>query len=70
MAELGIDGDIRELETISYENLVKAYLHVKPELAAEGKYLGCTPHPNAFYKGTPNENGFRMETAQIGRAHV
>ena len=65
MAELGIDGDIRELETISYENLVKAYLHVKPELAAEGKYLGCTPHPNAFYKGTPNENGFRMETAHI-----
>lgn len=65
MAELGIDGDIRELETISYESMAKAYLHVKPDLAAEGKYLGCTPHPNAFYKGTPNENGFRMETAHI-----
>lgn len=65
MAELGIDGDIKELETTPYDKLAEAYRRIKPEFAAAGKYLGCTPHPNAFYKGTPDENGVREETAHI-----
>lgn len=65
MAELGIDDDIHALETVPYDRLAEAYRRVKPEFAAAGKYVGCTPHPNAFYKGTPDENGFRGETAQI-----
>ncbi len=65
MAELGIDGDIKELETVPYDRLAEAYRRVKPEFAAAGKYVGCTPHPNAFYRGVPEENGFREETAQL-----
>ena len=65
MAEMGIDGDIHELETVPYDRLAEAYRRVKPEFAAAGKYTGCTPCPNAFYRGTPDENGFREETAQI-----
>lgn len=64
MEELGIT-DVKELETVPYERLVAAYRKVSPELAAAGKYVGGTPHPNAFYKGTPEENGFREETADI-----
>ena len=64
MAELSI-SDVRELETIPYDAFAAAYKKVKPELARAGKYVGCTPHPNAFYRGTPDENGFREETAGI-----
>lgn len=65
MAELGIDDDIRELEKVPYAALAEAYKKVKPEFAAKGKYVGCTPCRNAFYMGTPDENGFREETAHI-----
>lgn len=65
MAELGIDGDIKEPESVPYDRLAEAYRRVKPEFMAAGKYLSCAPHPNEFYKGSPNENGFREETAQI-----
>lgn len=65
MAELGIDGDIKELETVPYDRLAEAYRRVKPEFAAAGRYLGCMPHPNAYYKGAPDEHGFRGETAHI-----
>lgn len=64
MEELSIK-DVKELETVPYPALAAAYLKVKPALMAAGKYVGCKPHPNAFYKGTPEENGFRPETAQI-----
>lgn len=64
MKELGITH-VKELETISYDRLASAYKKVKPELEKEGKYVGGTPHPNAFYKGSPDENGFRPETAHI-----
>lgn len=64
MKELGI-GSVKEMETISYEKLAKAYLKVKPELIKEGRNVGCSPHPNRFYKGDPCVCGFREETADI-----
>lgn len=64
MAELGI-ADVKELETVPYHALAAAYNKVRPALAAAGKNVGGTPHPNAFYAGTPEENGFRPETAHI-----
>ena len=64
MAELGTE-DFHDLETIPYARLAEAYLKVKPEFEAKGKYLGGSPHPNAFYKGEPRINGFRVETSQI-----
>lgn len=64
MEKLGIE-DVKELEAVSYYRLAEAYLALKPEFEAKGKYVGCTPHPNAFYKGSPEINGFRPETSQI-----
>lgn len=61
---MGIDR-VRKLETVPYDKLASAYKKVKPELEKAGKYVGGTPHPNAFYKGSPDENGFRQETAHI-----
>lgn len=60
----GIEG-VRELETVDYPSLAKAYLKVKPALLAAGKYVGCRPHPNAYYMGEPTVNGFRTETKDI-----
>ena len=69
MAELGIEKTgiegVRELETADYPLLAKAYLKVKPALQAAGKYVGCCPHPNAYYMGEPTVNGFRKETKDI-----
>lgn len=56
---------VKELETVPYAALAAAYRKVRPILAAEGKYVGGTPHPNAFYAGVPEINGFRSETARI-----
>ncbi|MDO5425762.1 MAG: carboxylesterase family protein [Eubacteriales bacterium] len=64
MDELGLK-DVKELETIPYDALANAYKKVRPVLEKEGKYVGGRPHPNAFYLGTPDEVGFRKETAQI-----
>lgn len=64
MEELGIT-DVKELETVPYHALAEAYKKVKPVLIAAGKNAGGTPHPNAFYAGTPQEHGFRPETAHI-----
>lgn len=64
MARLKIES-VKELEAVPYGALAEAYRAVKPQLAKEGKYVGGTPHPNAFYRGMPEENGFRSETAHI-----
>lgn len=64
MAELGTE-EIKDLETVPYEQLAEAYKKVRPEFEKKGKYVGCTPHPNAFYRGLPEVNGFREETAHI-----
>ena len=64
MAELGIQT-VKELETVEYAALARAYLKVSPALKAEGKYVGNCPHPNAFYAGEPISHGFRKETSQI-----
>lgn len=64
MAELKVE-DVKELEQVPYEALAGAYIKVKPEFVKAGKYAGGTPYPNAFYMGSPEENGFRKETSQI-----
>ncbi len=64
MKELGIRR-VKELETVDYAALARAYQKVSPALKAEGKYVGCCPHPNAFYAGEPIKNGFRRETAGV-----
>lgn len=65
MAELGIDNEIRELETVPYAAMAQAYNRIRPEFAQAGKYIGCAPFPNAFYKGSPEKAGFRSETAHV-----
>ncbi|MBR1660416.1 MAG: carboxylesterase/lipase family protein, partial [Oscillospiraceae bacterium] len=64
LAELGLRR-VQELETVDYPLLAKAYRAVKPALEREGKYVGCRPHPNAFYLGEPGVRGFRPETARV-----
>ena len=64
LAELGLT-QVKELETVDYHLLAKAYNKCKPALEAAGKYVGCKPHPNAFYLGEPGVRGFREETKHI-----
>ena len=64
MAELGI-RKVKELETTDYAALARTYLKVSPALKQEGKYVGGSPHPNAYYLGEPVRNGFRPETARV-----
>ena len=64
MAELGL-ASVRELETVDYHRMARAYRKLRPVFAAEGKYVGCKPHPNAFYAGDPCQVGFRKETAGV-----
>ena len=64
MAELGL-STVRELEEVDYRLLARAYLKLRPAFQKAGKYVGCKPHPNAFYAGDPCAVGFRKETAQI-----
>lgn len=64
MKELGI-STIKELEDAPWAEFADAYNKVKPAFEKTGKYVGCTPHPNRFYKGEPTINGFRSESSQI-----
>ena len=64
MQELNL-ASVKELETVDYRLLAKAYLKLRPEFQKAGKYVGCKPHPNAFYAGDPCVVGFRKETAHI-----
>lgn len=64
LEELGLQS-VKELETVDYDLLAKAYKKVKPVLQEDGKYVGCAPHPNKHYLGDPLIHGFREETKQI-----
>ncbi|MBQ7520754.1 MAG: carboxylesterase/lipase family protein [Clostridia bacterium] len=64
MRALGLSS-VKELETVDYRLLAKAYLKLRPVFQKAGKYVGCKPHPNAFYAGDPAAVGFRQETARI-----
>ena len=64
MREIGI-SDVKGLEIVDYYLLARAYKKVKPALQRAGKYVGCCPHPNAFYAGDPMAAGFRQETKDI-----
>ncbi|MCM1057772.1 MAG: carboxylesterase family protein [Firmicutes bacterium] len=64
MEELKAD-DVKALEKIPYDALAAAYNRVAPRLKKAGEYIGCVPHPNAFYKGDPLKVGFRRETAEL-----
>lgn len=62
--ELGLK-DVKEMETVDYYLLAKAYRKVSPALERQGKYVGCAPRKNDFYYGDPVRYGFRRETSQI-----
>ena len=64
LRELDLPG-AKALETVDYARLARAYLKVRPALAAAGENVGCCPHPNAHYLGEPTTNGFRPETGKI-----
>lgn len=64
MAELGFKS-VKQLETVDYALLARAYLKVRNDLAKAGEYVGCCPQPNARYLGEPTTNGFRPETARV-----
>ena len=64
MKELGL-RKVRELETVDYRRLAAAYLRCRPALERRGQYVGCCPHPNAFYRGDPLRCGFREETKDV-----
>ena len=64
--ELGLKEDeVERLETIPYYELANAYNKVSPALAMQGEYIGCTPKPNAYYKGEGTEVGFRKEATNV-----
>ena len=56
---------VKELETVDYALLARAYRKVSPALKQAGKYVGGCPHPNAYYLGEPMGHGFRPETSKI-----
>ena len=64
MKEMGLKS-VKELETADYAAFARAYLKVSPALKQAGKYIGCYPHPNRFYRGDPLRVGFREETKDI-----
>ena len=64
MEDLGMES-VKELETVPYAQLAESYKKIRAVLRPQGKYVGGSPHPNAFYAGEPQGNGFRKETAQI-----
>ncbi len=64
MAELGVSS-VKDLETVDYHLLAKAYCKVQPALVVKGQYVGCMPKANAFYKGDPLAVGFREETKDV-----
>ena len=64
MRELGVKT-VREMETVDYFFLARAYRKVSPELQRQGKYVGCAPRKNDYYYGDPVEYGFRKETSHI-----
>ncbi len=64
LAELRLKR-VQEMETADYAALVRAYQAVSPRLRAEGKNVGCCPHPNAHYRGDPLHYGFRPESAKV-----
>lgn len=66
LAELGLSEDeVEKLETIPYYELAQAYNKVSPAIMMQGGYTGCTPKPNAFYKGEGTEVGFCQYAKQI-----
>lgn len=64
MKDLGISS-VQELEEVPYARLAESYKKVRDILRPQGKYVGGSPHPNAYYAGEPLINGFRKETAHI-----
>ncbi len=64
LQDLKLDS-VRELEEVPYALLAESYKKVRDILRPQGKYVGGAPHPNAFYVGEPQANGFRKETAHI-----
>lgn len=66
LKELGFSEDEAEkLETVSYDELVRAYTKVSPAIAMQGGYIGGGPLVNDYYKGNPLDYGFREHALEI-----
>ncbi|NBJ92430.1 carboxylesterase/lipase family protein [Parablautia muri] len=66
LKELSIPKEqVERLETVPYDELVKAYKKVSPAVAAKGEYIGGNPLVNDYYKGNPLEYGFREHAFEI-----
>ena len=64
MEELGLKT-VKQLETVDYYLLSKAYLKVAPQLQAQGHYIGGKPKANRFYLGEPLKVGLREHARSI-----
>ena len=58
-------GDVEQLETLPYPELVKAYAAAAPSIAEAGGYVGCTPQVNSWYPGAPLLYGLRERAREI-----
>ena len=64
MRETGVSS-VKELESVPYKRLARAFKIMRSELRTARKNSGETPCRNGFYTGDPLEVTFREETAHI-----
>lgn len=64
LGELNLSS-VKELETIDYYDMARAYNKVSLPLMKEGKYVGCNPKSNEYFLGYPLFKGFRKEAFNI-----
>lgn len=64
MKELKL-SDVKELETIDYCDLARAYQKVFPAMLMEHKYTGNAPAKNEYYCGDPLIYGFREHAFSV-----
>lgn len=66
LKELGLGrGDVKQLETIPYDQLAAAYKKAAPAIQASGGYVGNEPHISKDYVGDPIHHGFREHAQKI-----
>lgn len=66
MRALGLGtGDVAQLETIPYPELVDAYEKVSPVIRKKGGYIGQMPLKNEWYPGEPQFDGFTEHAKNV-----
>lgn len=66
LSGLGFSTDeVEKLETVPYDELVRAYAKVSPAIAMQGGYIGGGPLVNDYYRGNPLDYGFREHAFEI-----